>query len=577
MEWQKVLGFLGKKDKAAGRDAASTQYSQRSFEKAYGAWLIEKCKHLTDVPIAPVNGFPELTDLYCQPSLTHLQSALGSVLGSVLDIETTNTSQNLNDAIAQHKQLLIVAPSGYGKTTLCRYLALRAASFKSNFEEETLAYFIPLKVLNQSQHLDATENELSTESILKLALPEHLATAKQAQTFAEEKLKSSKCLFLFDGLDEIVNDDLRQKSFLAIEEFAKKHTEHYVVLTSSQQGVPEHVKGVPEDVNSNSVFTSYSLLPLNKVDIRNFVNKHFDYLRKCIEIDQNLTPQNFIQKIEANPKLAELCQNPMLLCMSLALYTDKVVLETEQAALFESYLKQSLLWYTPQGCHPSHWQIALERIAYTMHKNAAPSIQSNWCKRILMSEFDTLNQALTPDELDRLLLACRSQRSIFKANMHTMDDVVDVYENIVLEFSHKSFQDFLTAKQLHHKGQEGLTNIKANGLKTWDQDMLVFYVMLAKGTVVKADELIYWLLGADTVMNSNTTNVNTGKKEALFFASDLALQSNTVSSIVVERIQDNLESLKSFDDDHSNIEIGQVLRKLATKYKIDREVLLTRS
>ena len=552
MAWQKVIGFLGKKDKNSSRDAFKAQLSKRSFEESYRTWLIEECTYLTDVPIGPVNGFPELPELYCQASLEELEPPYTLPQQA----ETPSATKSINDAMALHKQLLITAPSGYGKTTLCRFLALRAASFKSDSEEETLAFFIPLKLLNHTEHLDIPENTLTIDKIIKLALPEHLAVSEQAQKLVEEKLAASKCLFLFDGLDDIVYDDIQQEAFTTIEDFARKHSNHYVVITSNQ---PIH-----SEMYSDTRFATYALLPLSTTGIEHYVNKHFKYLANGVALDNSLDAQDFIQKVESNPKIAELCQNPMMLCMLLALYTDKVALETETAALFESYLKQSLLWYTPEGCHPSQWGFALERIAYTIHKNNALYIQSNWCKKILMSELDNLGHPLTPDELDTLLDACENKHSIFIS-----DGLSTNYENNILEFSHKSFQDFYIAKQLHHKGQDGLIHLKSSGLKLRDQGqhgVLMFYALLAKDTSIKADELIYWLL-------SLTEN----KEQALFFASNVALQSNTLSNIVVERIQDNLESLITLNNSPINAMAKVALEKLTDKYRIQREVILTHS
>jgi len=267
----------------------------------------------------------------------------------------------------------------------------------------------------------------------------------------------------------------------------------------------------------------------------------------------------------------------MMLCMMFALYTDKVTLETDQAALYESYIQRSLLWSSPEGCHPLQWQFVLERIAYTMQKNNAPYIFDSWCKKILMSEFDNFNLSLTPDELDILLLSCRDRHKLFRDISHNSNEQSkqDVsYQTHIFEFSHKSFQDFLTAKQLHHKAQEGLTLIKTNNLNRWhqgEQGILIFYVMLtknlaskAKGIRVKADEIIHWLL-----------SLKDSKQEALFCAAELALYTDAISSIAIERIQDELEALLVIKNGYVKDNSEMLLQQLLEKYSITNEVILT--
>lgn len=549
MEWQKLshklLSFFNKKDRHILQNA-SVDLSVDTFKQIYRNWLVDRCQHLTDIPIGPIKNPPKLTDLYCPIKLE-----------SVEPIVTRSPEEfNLNKAMSTHKQLLLTAPSGAGKTTLCRFLALKAAEYQSTTDDETLAFFIPLKILNFTQELDSSEADVSLENILKLAIPNHIIQNHEIHTFIEEKLASGKCLFLFDGMDEVINRDVRKKWLSGISEFAQEHQNNYFIITSD----PSIFK-TANNKNSQISFARFNIKKFSTQDIKQYLDKHYDYLRNITELDQSLDLDKFLEEIQKQPELEKLCQTPMMLCMMFSLYTDKAPLEHQQAALFQSYLNQCSLWQSSEGCHPLEWQFVLERIAYTMHKNGAKHILKNWCKQVMISEFDSLNHALTPDEIDIILTSCQNNQSIFTTfNLSS--------ENDTFEFCHKSFQDFFTAKQLHHKGQEGLSIIKTSidPTNNKNHEILMFYVMLAKKTLIKGDEIIHWLL---TPENNSS--------DSILLASQLALKADTISSIAAERIQDNLENLKTYTDQNISESANIAFKALSSKHNLSQELLMTQS
>jgi len=238
--------------------------------------------------------------------------------------------------------------------------------------------------------------------------------------------------------------------------------------------------------------------------------------------------------------------------------------------------------------------VAICARAHCLHhaKNNAPYIFERWCKKVLMSAFDTLKLPLTPDELDDVLNSCNKPQSLFKTVNPKSDELATDYQNNIFEFSHKSFQDFLTAKQLHHKALEGFTLVKSDNFKSlrrWHQgkqSVLLFYTMLAKSTVpnraaktksnlgaystsnslVKADEVIHWLLSLEN-----------SQQEALFCASELALYTNAISNIAIERIQDELEGVIAFESGSLKTKADLLLKQLFNKYNITNDVLMTQS
>ncbi len=534
MEWQKFFGFLAR-ESATQTQTIEAGLSAAEFDIAYREWLIEQCQHLSDVAIGPLNKSVPLIDLYCQPQL-----------------QTLNTDKpenlNINELMSNHKHLLITGVAGSGKTTLCRFLALKAASFQSTIENETLAFFIPLKRLNYTQEIDSNNDVVTLETILKLILPPHLPVGAEVEAYVNEKLAVGNCLFLFDGLDDIDDPNVRNHWLAGIANFTELYAHNYIIITDT------HTHSQTEHEIYKDIAT-YTLAPMTVSAIESYLHKHCDFINSNIDLDKPLDSTVLLKQIKANPDLLTLCQNPMMLCMNSALFTDQVALEAEQATLFENYIKQSTLWYCPPNCTPPQWEGVLERTAYTMHKNASAYIRHNWCKQIMMSEFDSLNHVLSPDELDAILETCSNSKGIFNS-VNTTD---------IFEYSHQSFQDFLTAKQLHQKGYEGLSQLKSGYLSVQTKHVLSFYVMLAKESTIKADEIIHWLLSLKDT-------------SALLFASSLALQSKTISGIAAERIFDQLENLRADDlNNYGQQLIDRETTKLAKKYTLGQELVLTQS
>lgn len=172
----------------------------------------------------------------------------------------------LNEAVRQHRRLVVVGDPGSGKSTLLRFLALTFArgeqqvQDKLGIREERLPILVPLSAFAEARK---TQPELP----LMAFLPAYL-TAQGLPDFSSvftEALRSGGTIVLLDGLDEMLTYDDRTTVTSAIAEFAHAYADVRLVVTSRIAGyAPGMLPGS---------FTTFIVAPFDTEAIRQFARQ----------------------------------------------------------------------------------------------------------------------------------------------------------------------------------------------------------------------------------------------------------------------------------------------------------------
>jgi formylglycine-generating enzyme required for sulfatase activity/energy-coupling factor transporter ATP-binding protein EcfA2 len=237
----------------------------------------------------------------------------------------------VEEALADRSRVVVLGDPGSGKTTLLKHMALRLAGEP----EAPLPILMPLNA-----YADALAR---ADRNLQAYLPEYFAGLAQdvsglAPLF-DMALAQGRAVILLDGLDEVQRD--RPHLVNKVQAFARKAAErgNKLVITSRIVGYRES----PLDPGDWSLYT---LLDFDDAAIEQFAGKW------CVAFERSTlgdTPEacaaakaereGLLRAIRANPGVAHLASNPLLLTILALIKRQGVTLPNRRVELYELYLK----------------------------------------------------------------------------------------------------------------------------------------------------------------------------------------------------------------------------------------------
>jgi formylglycine-generating enzyme required for sulfatase activity/energy-coupling factor transporter ATP-binding protein EcfA2 len=237
----------------------------------------------------------------------------------------------VEEALAEKARVAVIGDPGSGKTTLLKYLALRLAA-----EPDA-----PLPILAP---LNAYADALSRADVsLQQYLPQYFAglaqgVANLAPLF-DSAIAQGRAVILLDGLDEVQRD--RAHMVAKVEAFARD-----VAGRGNRVAVTSRVVGYRESPLAPKEWTLYTLLDFDREAIEQFA------ARWCTAFETGTlgdTPEarasaeaerkGLLQAIDANPGVARLASNPLLLTILALIKRQGVSLPNRRVELYELYLK----------------------------------------------------------------------------------------------------------------------------------------------------------------------------------------------------------------------------------------------
>ena len=224
----------------------------------------------------------------------------------------------LNEAIRQHRLLVVLGDPGSGKSTLLRYLALTFAQGEPRvkdqigIDEDRLPILVPLSAFAEAR---------KRRSTLPLAefLP-HYFSGQGLPDFSpvfEDVLHSGHALILLDGLDEMLTYDDRTSVARAVVEFANAYPGCRVIVTSRIAG---YVSGMLP-----ASFATFTLAPFDDDAIQRFA-RQWSLAFEAIGLPTPTLPpdaqrramlraEQLATAVTSHPSVRRLATNPLLLTL----------------------------------------------------------------------------------------------------------------------------------------------------------------------------------------------------------------------------------------------------------------------
>jgi tetratricopeptide (TPR) repeat protein len=261
---------------------------------------------------------------------------------------------DLAQALCHNQYSVILGEPGAGKTTLLRYLALHFAiahrerqdPVRGGEGEQLGKPRLPLffRIADYAEQLVQQPN-LSIIDFLGQFYRQWEARLKN-QLEAEpgtgvanllyDKLRLGQCLVLLDGLDEVFDQESREKIVTEIEAFAAQHSANQFVVTSRIAGY--------RDVNLSDRFTEFTIAGMGDEQVEKFLK------RWCLAIETaqqseadeeswqraaEAQTRDIFDAIKTNEGVKRLTSNPLLLTILALIHRNGNRLPNRRVQLYE--------------------------------------------------------------------------------------------------------------------------------------------------------------------------------------------------------------------------------------------------
>ncbi len=390
-----------------------------------------------------------------------------------LDENTPPAEISVWQALAQHQHLAVVGDPGSGKSTLLRYLAIRHAAESLStdrtyeheetvpealigafpifielkpFYEQSLCPEAPLTKKYQPLHLQNALYAYLQESCL-------FTETQSAQQWIEKSDNTTPILWLLDGLDEI-HITQTERNFLieSFADWAKLHKKHWICFSTRPYAYSG--KTLPG-------FHRVDLLPLAHESIELFINLFSALMATALNPISSQSPKQIAQalcsllKKTERKDLADLCQNPLLLTLTTALYCrfGEEKLPKDRAELYSQCLDILLLrWQEKLSktgeakynitedlvISEANLHQALDHLGFLAHLNLTEEIQTRELGDIQDSWIET---SFAP-HLDKKDL---NIKKLFHY-LNQKAGLLNARDDGRYAFVHRSFREFLAAR-----------------------------------------------------------------------------------------------------------------------------------
>ncbi len=382
------------------------------------------------------------------------------------DDALTGVGIDVANALVDNPRVVIRAGAGAGKTTLLQWLAAKVAERMAWTRDGYLPFFVPLRQFAQdSQELPAPE-ELP-------AIIARMVAGEKPAGWVSRQFASGRALLLVDGVDELP-PERRESVRRWLGELVTAYPQVRYVVTSRPPAIEE-------DWLAGEGFVPFDLLTLSGQGIQDFLARWHeaaaeeyggepgaaDWLATCRRELSDL--------IATRPELRRLAANPLLAGLICALYQDRHMhLPRDRKSLYDAALELLLLrWDERRGVRTDQAPqlsmeeqvVILQRLAYSLVKN----------QDILLPRNEAIHR------IRHAMRGIRPQHAepefVLQRTLERTGLLREVYDGQI-QFVHRTFRDYLAAKEVVDSGDLGLLIDHAH-LDQW-HDVVIMAVAHAR-------------------------------------------------------------------------------------------------
>jgi formylglycine-generating enzyme required for sulfatase activity/energy-coupling factor transporter ATP-binding protein EcfA2 len=238
---------------------------------------------------------------------------------------------SIEEALRDKTRVVVLGDPGSGKSTMLKYLALRLARDNA----APLPILLPLNAYARALR----HKELNLQAYLSEYFATRAEGVASLTPLFKEAIEAGRAIILLDGLDEVQEN--RFALVQKVESFA-----HDVVQRGNRVLVTSRIVGYRDAPLSTSDWSLYTLLDFTPEAVRTFVEKWCLAFEKSTVGDTpeavaaaKVEKEGLLAAIEANPGVARLASNPLLLTIVALIKRQGVELPRSRIKLYDRYLE----------------------------------------------------------------------------------------------------------------------------------------------------------------------------------------------------------------------------------------------
>ncbi len=495
-------------------------------------------------------GALRLEDVYVPLNL--LEKSAGTATQDLIRQVSTVSGQQqigalirtLNHPTSSCRRLIILGAPGSGKSTLLRHLTLMYALRRQRQLGRKVPRLIPVLVRLRDDEVYATileKPDLNLVDVVEGVVKGLRKTdpLKLRAGWFGQRLRQGRCLVMLDGLDEIPEDEDRQRISQWVDEQLRDYAEVRFILTSR----PDAYRRAPLRAN---VIES-EVQPLSPSDRNAFIRNWCRNWRKS-QTERRLDAaardkverqvQDLVAQIEAIPSLRLMATNPLLLVLMAKTHSEKGVLAKRRVEIYKDVCQVLLegrsRLRSPEAqattLSADRKQAILQGLALAMTQ--AETLRFSFGRSMPWAKVFDQAATVLSQQLERVPnCALTPEAFITTDEVGVRELISDREQEGIYEFAHRTFQEYLTAVELTRPGQmDILCGAFAAGdmALDWWREVLLFYAALADAT-----PLLKAAIQSSTVASLSlayeclqvTESVDPGVKQELEYLIDQGLQS----------------------------------------------------
>ena len=240
-------------------------------------------------------------------------------LDSIMHTNGKNTSLEaypLEKILLPNKKAVFLGGPGSGKTTMIRYLT---AKLITDRDSTIFPVFVSLR---EYIKLKSAENTSILEFISNYYASHDLEISSG---FFEKYLSAGGCVVMFDGLDEILNDQDRIEAAMKIEQFAASYGEGNTIIVTSR--IPSY------RLAQLTGFEHYTLEQFQNTQISDFIRKWFQTVEE--NADCQTGGQELVSMLSKDSNLLSLSTNPLMLSLICLISLQGIPLPKRKGDLYD--------------------------------------------------------------------------------------------------------------------------------------------------------------------------------------------------------------------------------------------------